>query len=82
MRSSAWSSYLARKTNNGLGSEMYLMNEVRTAAIIADHQQQAEYRRAVRAAASQQVDNLATESRRSTRNQKRSLARRPVTQSS
>jgi hypothetical protein len=61
---------------------MYLLNEVRAEAIIADHLQQAEHRRAVRAAAGQDGDRLAAEYRRSARFSKRSLARKLAAQSS
>jgi len=61
---------------------MYPTLEVRTAAIIEDHQQRAEHRRAGNAAAGERASRLAAKYRRLARTDKRSLTGEPAAQSS
>ena len=61
---------------------MRWINEARTAVIVADHQQQAEYRRAIRAAAGEEAIRLEAKYRRFARNDERFLARAPAAQPS
>jgi hypothetical protein len=58
------------------------IDEARAAMIVADHRQQAEYRRAIRAAAGEEAHRLEAKYRWFDRNDERFLARAPAAQPS
>jgi hypothetical protein len=61
---------------------MRWIDEAGTAMIVADHRQQAEYRRVIRAAAGEEARRLEAKYRWFDRNEERFLSRAPATQPS